>query len=85
MGRAMLTVMSAFAQLERDQLAERTRAGMAVAAANGRMAGRPEVKADSAAVARAQELKTQGLKPADVGKIIGASRTRSFAIWPTRT
>jgi DNA invertase Pin-like site-specific DNA recombinase len=26
MGRAMLTVMSAFAQLERDQLAERTRA-----------------------------------------------------------
>jgi DNA invertase Pin-like site-specific DNA recombinase len=27
MGRAMLTVMSAFAQLERDQLAERTKAG----------------------------------------------------------
>jgi DNA invertase Pin-like site-specific DNA recombinase len=34
----MLTVMSAFAQLERDQLAERTRAGMAVAAEHGRRA-----------------------------------------------
>lgn len=40
MGRAMLTVMSAFAQLERDQLVERTRAGMAAAAAHGRKAGR---------------------------------------------
>lgn len=39
MGTAMLTVMSAFAQLERDQLAEPTRAGMVVAAANGRPAG----------------------------------------------
>ena len=40
MGTAMLTVMSAFAQLERDKLAERTRAGMAVAAAHGRPSGR---------------------------------------------
>jgi DNA invertase Pin-like site-specific DNA recombinase len=39
MSKAMLTIMSAFAQLERDTLAERTQAGMAVAAANGRKAG----------------------------------------------
>jgi DNA invertase Pin-like site-specific DNA recombinase len=32
MSKAMLTIMSAFAQLERDTLAERTKAGMAVAA-----------------------------------------------------
>jgi DNA invertase Pin-like site-specific DNA recombinase len=44
-GRAMLTVMSAFAQLERHQLAERTKAGMAAAAAHGRKAGRREVSA----------------------------------------
>lgn len=31
----MLTMVSAFALLERDQLAERTRAGMAAAALNG--------------------------------------------------
>ncbi|NMR32375.1 recombinase family protein [Crystallibacter degradans] len=78
MGRAMLTVMSAFAQLERDQLAERTRAGMAAAAAHGRRAGRREVTAEDRKVRRACELKAQGLKPADIGKIIGASRATVY-------
>jgi DNA invertase Pin-like site-specific DNA recombinase len=78
MGRAMLTVMSAFAQLERDQLAERTRAGMAAAAVHGRRAGRPEVTAQDRKVKRARELKAQGLKPADIGRIIGASRATVY-------
>jgi DNA invertase Pin-like site-specific DNA recombinase len=78
MGRAMLTVMSAFAQLERDQLAERTRAGMAVAAEHGRKAGRREVTAANAKVKRARDLKAQGLTPADIGKIIGASRATVY-------
>ncbi len=37
-GRTMLTVMSAFAQLERDQLVERIRAGRATAAEHRRKA-----------------------------------------------
>jgi DNA invertase Pin-like site-specific DNA recombinase len=78
MGKAMLTVMSAFAQLERDQLAERTKAGMAAAAANGRRAGRREISAEDRSVRRARELKAQGLKPADIGKIIGASRATVY-------
>ena len=78
MGRAMLTVMSAFAQLERDQLAERTRAGMAVAAEHGRRAGRREVTAEHLKVKRAHELKAQGLAPADIGKIIGVSRATVY-------
>lgn len=78
MGKAMLTVMSAFAQLERDQLAERTRAGMAVAAANGRPAGRPEITADHRNVKRACEYKAQGLKPTDIGKILGVSRATVY-------
>ncbi len=41
MAQTMITIISAFAQLERDQLSERTRAGMAVAAANGRPSGWP--------------------------------------------
>ena len=41
MGKAMLTIMAAFAQLERDTMIERTRAGLAAAAANGRKGGRP--------------------------------------------
>ncbi|MHA7281913.1 recombinase family protein [Arthrobacter sp. TMS2-4] len=78
MGRALLTVMSAFAQLERDQLAERTRAGMAAAAVHGRKAGRWEVTTDHAKVRRARDLKAQGLAPADIGKIIGASRATVY-------
>jgi hypothetical protein len=48
----MLTAMSAFAQLERDQLAERTKAGTAAAAEHGRKAGRREVTAAHAKVKR---------------------------------
>ena len=47
MGKAMLTIMAAFAQLERDTMIERTRAGLAAAAANGRKGGRPR-KVDDA-------------------------------------
>lgn len=78
MGRAMLTVMSAFAQLERDQLAERTRAGMAIAAEHGRKAGRREITAEHTKVRRARDLKAQGLTPVDIGKIIGASRATVY-------
>ena len=35
-GTAILTIMAAFAQLERDTMIERTRAGLAAAAADGR-------------------------------------------------
>ncbi|TDW26931.1 DNA invertase Pin-like site-specific DNA recombinase [Cryobacterium psychrophilum] len=76
--RAMVTIISAFAQLERDQLSERTRAGMAVAASHGRKAGRREITADHGNVKRAHDLKAQGLKPADIGEIIGSSRATVY-------
>lgn len=44
MGRAMLTIMSAFAQLERDLIRERTLAGLARARAQGKKLGRPRTK-----------------------------------------
>ncbi|WP_354227231.1 recombinase family protein [Arthrobacter bambusae] len=69
MVQSMVTSISAFAQLERDQLSERTKAGMAVAAANGRKAGRREVTTDHEKIKRAQELKDRGLKLADIGKV----------------
>ena len=78
MAQAMVTIISAFAQLERDQLSELTKAGMAAAAANGRKAGRREVTADHDKVKRAHELKTRGLKPVDIGKIVGASRATVY-------
>ena len=44
MGRAMLTIISAFAQLERDLIRERTLAGLARAKAQGKKLGRPKTK-----------------------------------------
>jgi DNA invertase Pin-like site-specific DNA recombinase len=44
MGRAMLTILSAFAQLERDIIRERTLAGLARARAQGKKLGRPRKK-----------------------------------------
>lgn len=75
MGRAMLTVMSAFAQLERDQLAKR---GMAAAAEHGRKAGRYVVTADHTKVKLARNLEAQVLTLADIGRIIGASRATGY-------
>ena len=44
MGKAMLTIISAFAQLERDIIRERTLAGLARARAQGKKLGRPRLK-----------------------------------------
>jgi len=44
MGKAMLTMLSAFAQLERDIIRERTLAGLARAKAQGKKLGRPRLK-----------------------------------------
>lgn len=42
MGKAMLTIMSAFAQLERDLIRERTLAGLERARSQGKTLGRPK-------------------------------------------
>ncbi|SDL41095.1 recombinase family protein [Arthrobacter sp. ok362] len=73
MGTAMLTIMAAFAQLERDTMIERTRAGLTAAAANNRHGGRPR-KVDDAAAARVRELKRKGISASDIGKMLGVSR-----------
>jgi DNA invertase Pin-like site-specific DNA recombinase len=69
---------STFAQLERDQLSERTRAGMAMAAKDGRKVGGRKVTTNHAKVKRAHDLKAQGLAPPDTGKIIGVSRATVY-------
>lgn len=62
MGRPC-SVMSAFAQLKRDHLVERIRAGKAAAAVNGRRARRREITSGDRKVKRVRELKAHGLKP----------------------
>ena len=77
MGKAMLTIMAAFAQLERDTMIERTRAGLAAAAANGRKGGRPR-KVDAADAAKARSLRDKGIAAADIAKMLGVSRATVY-------
>jgi DNA invertase Pin-like site-specific DNA recombinase len=77
MGTAMLTVMAAFAQLERDTMIERTRAGLAAAAANGRKGGRPR-KIDGADAAKARQLREKGIAARDIAKMLGVSRATVY-------
>lgn len=77
MGTAMLTIMAAFAQLERDTIIERTRAGLKEAAKNNRHGGRPR-KVDDAAAKRAAELKAKGLSAEDIGKMLSVSRATVY-------
>jgi DNA invertase Pin-like site-specific DNA recombinase len=77
MGTAMLTIVAAFAQLERDTMIERTKAGLAAAASNNRHGGRPR-KVDDAAAARARELKGKGINASDIGKMLGVSRATVY-------
>ncbi|MFL0179208.1 recombinase family protein [Mycobacterium sp. SMC-15] len=77
MGKAMLTIMAAFAQLERDTMIERTRAGLAAAAANGRKGGRPR-KVDVADAAKARSLRDKGIAATDIAKMLGVSRATVY-------
>jgi DNA invertase Pin-like site-specific DNA recombinase len=77
MGKAMLTIMAAFAQLERDTMIERTRAGLAAAAANGRKGGRPR-KVDDAAAAKARTLRDKGVNATDIAKMLNVSRATAY-------
>ena len=77
MGKAMLTIMAAFAQLERDTMIECTRAGLAAAAANGRKGGRPR-KVDDAAAAKARSLREKGVNATGIAKMLAVSRATVY-------
>lgn len=73
MGKAMLTIMGAFAELERATLIERTNAGLATARARGRNGGRPKLL-DSAKISRAKELHADGrMSPKEIAQAVGVS------------
>ena len=72
---ALLTIMAAFAQLERDTMIERTRAGLIAAAANG--GGRPR-RVDDADAAKARQLREKGIAASDIAKMLGVSRATVY-------
>ncbi|MBW4033511.1 MAG: recombinase family protein [Acidobacteria bacterium] len=80
MGRAMLTIMSAFAELERDTIVERTRAGLDAARAKGRLGGRPS-KVDAKKLATIQKLAASGdYTRAEIAAMVGLSNATLYRV-----
>ena len=85
MGRAMLTIIAAFAELERDTIRERTAAGLAVARARGRAVGRPR-SLPPAMVEVAQTLRARGRSAIDIASDLGTSPATIYrALTPAKT
>lgn len=78
MGEAMLTIMTAFAQLEHDTLIERTRAGLESARAQGRIGGRPP-KVDAKMLERIRKLAASGdYTRAEIAEMVQLSRATLY-------
>lgn len=72
-GRLLLGIMASLAAFERDQLRERTAAGLAAARARGRVGGRPpKMTSDKLAVAR--RMLAEGRPKSVIAATIGVSR-----------
>ena len=67
----MFTIVSAVAQLERDLIRERVKAGLRNARAKGRVLGRPRVAVDACVVIK---LRSQGRSWVEVCRIPKLSR-----------
>ena len=72
LGSAIFTIISAVAQLERDIIAERVKAGLRRAKENGKQLGRPRVEVD---LEQIQQMRSQGLSLRAIAKKVGVSRT----------
>ncbi|WP_328288297.1 recombinase family protein [Streptomyces blattellae] len=76
-GKFFFTMMVAFAELERDMIVERTRAGLDAAKAQGRTGGRPTViTEDVLTVAKARKAKGESITA--IAKALGLSRATLY-------
>jgi len=71
LGSAIFTIISAVAQLERDIIAERVKAGLRRARENGKRLGRPRVAADADKIAA---LRAQGRSWREIAEELGISK-----------
>jgi DNA invertase Pin-like site-specific DNA recombinase len=71
-GRFFFHVMASLAQMERELIVERTRAGLAAARRQGRVGGRKREMTESK-VESARQLLLAGTSPKDVAKNLGVS------------
>lgn len=77
MGKAMITIMGALAELERDQIVERTKAGLESARERGRLGGRPRKAAD-AKVNLCKKMFSDGTSAIEIAHVLGLSRATVY-------
>ena len=82
-GRFFFHVMASLAQMERELIVERTRAGLDAARRRGRVGGRRRVMTDGK-VEAAKSLLTSGLPPQDVAANLGVSLATLYRWLPAR-
>jgi len=70
-GQAMFTIIGAMAQLERDIIRERVKAGLAQARLRGVLLGRPKA---AATAIEARHLQERGLPVGEIARRLGCSR-----------
>ncbi len=73
LGSAIFTIISAVAQLERDIIAERVKAGLRKAKENGKKLGRPMLSVD---VEKVLQMRSEGLSLRQIARLVGISHTR---------
>ncbi|MDQ7839259.1 MAG: recombinase family protein [Thermodesulfobacteriota bacterium] len=71
-GRFFFHVMASLAQMERELLIERTRAGLAAAKSRGRVGGRKRLMT-AGKVEAAKKLINEGMPPRDIAQSLGVS------------
>ncbi|MFJ7768928.1 helix-turn-helix domain-containing protein [Streptomyces sp. NPDC097107] len=76
-GKFFFTMMVAFAELERDMIVERARAGLEAAKAQGRTPGRPSVVNEDV-IAAAKARKVRGESVTAIAKALGVSRATLY-------
>ena len=77
-GKILFTMISAFAEFEREIIRERVRAGMEKAKAKGKILGRPKIPPFKIAVIR--EMKTKGIGYKEICKKLGISKSAYYKI-----
>ncbi|ANE73866.1 recombinase family protein [Dickeya solani] len=80
-GRFFFHVMSALAEMERELIVERTRAGLAAARAAGRIGGRRRIMTPDA-IEHAKTLLTNGATRWQIANIIGVSEKTIYKYFP---
>lgn len=76
-GKFFFTMMAAFAELERDMMADRTKAGLEAAKAQGKILGRPSV-VDEDVMAAARARRAKGESVTAIAKALKVSRATLY-------